>query len=55
MATKKRRGNVGTPKSLRTRDPMKRDLMQPKYKQRVVPDKTKGLHRKRKHTRGTEE
>jgi hypothetical protein len=33
----------------KTRDPMARELRTPKYRPRVVPDKTKKLPRKRKH------
>lgn len=30
-------------------NPMAKDLMQPKYKQRVVTEKKKTIYRKRKH------
>ena len=34
------------------RDPMARDLRTPKYRPRVVPDKSKKIPRKRKHKKG---
>ena len=34
----------------KTRDPMKRDLMTPKYRKRVIPSKRKVIPRKRKHS-----
>jgi len=33
----------------KTRDPMKRDLMTPKYRKRVIPPKRNTIPRKRKH------
>jgi len=39
----------------RTRDPMAKDLRQPKYRPRVVQSKVKVIPRKQKHVKPTKE
>ena len=40
-------------KKIRTRDPMARDLRQPKYRKRVIEPKNKHIPRKAKYKKGT--